>query len=58
MEGGFVADGECVVPGGDGAVALGAVAGALDCVALLVWKRLLGYGTCSSVGPFILLRSC
>jgi hypothetical protein len=36
VEGGLVADGELVVPGGDGAVALEAVDAAFDGVPLLV----------------------
>jgi hypothetical protein len=49
MYGGFVADGEFVVPGGDGAVAFEPVDAALDGVALLVdlpveggWSAALG----------------
>jgi hypothetical protein len=44
VEGGFVADGELVVPGGDGAVALEPADGALDGVPLLVLLLVEGPG--------------
>jgi hypothetical protein len=53
VDGGFVADGEFVVSGGDGAVAFEPVDAALDGVALLVDLRVERWWT-AAVGSFVL----
>lgn len=56
MDGGFVADGELVIAGGDGPVALEPGDAALDCVALLVQFRVEGGRPAAGAAPGLATR--